>query len=154
MTSRNSMRAVFIVAAGLFLGGCAVQPPHTVAELTRAAQRCRAIPSLRGCPVDVSQMPPLPQPRSATEFVQMDAICRQLDYPGCPATTERLTATEKARIPEEELLYETERAQALEAPAVKQAADAQASANAQQRGIEELWLANQILNPLRVYVGY
>jgi hypothetical protein len=37
---------------------------------------------------------------------------------------------------------------------VKQAADAQASANAQQRGIEELWLANQILNPLRVYVGY
>jgi hypothetical protein len=84
----------------------------------------------------------------------MDAICRQLDYPGCPATTKGLTATEKARIPEEELLYETERAQALEAQAVKQAADAQAAANAQQRGIEGLWLANQILKPPRAYVGY
>jgi hypothetical protein len=96
----------------------------------------------------------LPQPRSATEFVRMDAICRQVDYPGCPATTEQLPATEKARIPEEEVLYETERAQALEAQEAKQAADAQAAASAQQRGFEELWLANQILNPPRTYVGY
>src|SRR5262245_10240514 len=99
MTSHNSMRVAFIAAAGLLLSACAVQPPHTVAELTRAAQRCQAIPSLRGCPVDVSQMPPLSQPISATEFVRMDAICRQVDYPGCPAMTEQLPPTEKARIP-------------------------------------------------------
>jgi hypothetical protein len=41
MTSRNSMRAVFIVAAGLFLGGCAVQPPHTIAESTRLLRAAR-----------------------------------------------------------------------------------------------------------------
>jgi hypothetical protein len=154
MTARNLERGAFIAVAILVLAGCAVQPPHTIAELTRAAQRCQAIPSLRGCQVDVSQMPPLPQPRSATEFVQIDAICRQIDYPGCPATTERLPATEKARVAEEELLYETERAQALEAQEAKQAADAQAASSAHQRGLEELWLANQILNPPRMYVRY
>jgi hypothetical protein len=46
----------------------------------------------------------------------------------------------QGRVPEEELLYETEGAQALRAQATKQAADSQAAANAQQRGIKELWL--------------